>query len=135
MKRSANYLLIILALAFLGGCALFDKSLPDTKIGDGKILNVDIKGILDIIPNKIASCNKEGQLITPNCLVAIADGIVSSQSTSTPEDRAVKEALKELGFVNDEEEYKCCKGLGIAGTFIYNRAGGQVGKTILEMLK
>lgn len=117
-------IIIVLALA-LSGCALFDSSLKDVKVGDGKILNLDVKGSVDklfnFIPNRMASCNPEGK-VTSTCVVAVVDGIVCSQATITPEDKAVAEAMKTLGLTTDtDEEYKCCKGLGIAGAYLANK--------------
>lgn len=126
MKRF--YLVILLvALVMLSGCGTnpFVKDNP-INIGDGKILGLDvtapIKQVFDILP----SCNVDKKL-TANCIIGCIDGITGSQSTIDPVDKAAQEAIKQLGlFQTDNEEYLCCKSMGIAGTYLVNKYGGNI---------
>jgi len=121
-------IIIVLAVIMLSGCALFDASMKDNpiKIGDGKLLGVDVmspvKQVFDILP----SCNADKKL-TANCIIGCIDGITGSQSTIDPVDRATQDAIKQLGlFQKDNEEYLCCKSMGIAGTYLVNKYGGNL---------
>lgn len=130
-----KFVIAICILFLLSGCALFDKSLLDnTKIGDGKVLGVDlttpIKQVFDILP----SCNAEKKL-TANCIIGCIDGITGSQSTIDPVDRATQDAIKQLGLsVENDEEYLCCKFMGIAGSYLVNKYGVNV-QGILSLLR
>ena len=136
--------IVLLAGISLSGCALFnpelkEQSINPIKIGDGKILGIDVKGSVDklfnFIPNHMASCNPDNK-VTSACVVAIVDGIVCSQATITPEDKAVAEAMKTLGLTTEtDEEYKCCKGLGIAGAYLANKLNIDMISALAGILK
>lgn len=121
----------LLAIVMLSGCALFNDNLKNASnnpinIGDGKILGLDlttpIKQVFDILP----SCNVDKKL-TANCIIGCIDGITGSQSTIDPVDKATQDAIKQLGlFQTDNEEYLCCKSMGIAGTYMVNKYGGNL---------
>lgn len=140
-----NHLRIVtlfIILAMLSGCALFNDTLRDQsnnpiKIGDGKILGIDLTGKISQIFNILPSCNADKKL-TATCIVACIDGITGSQSTIDPVDKATQDAIKQLGLsVTDDEEYLCCKSMGIAGSYLVNKYGGNISgiASILGMVK
>lgn len=135
MKHLLIGLLIgaMLALA-LSGCALFGKTTKSDSnktegiinIGDGKFLGIDIAGNIEKVFNLLPSCNENHEL-TAVCIIGAADGVSGSQSTVTPQDRATQEALATLGFATDPDcakEYQCCKGIGMAVTYLVNKSAG-----------
>lgn len=125
MKRIYLCILVISVL-LLQGCALFDSSLKDVKVGDGKILGLDITAPIKQVFNILPSCNADKKL-TANCIIGCIDGITGSQSAIDPVDKATQEAIKQLGLsVVDNEEYLCCKSMGIAGTYLVNKYGGNI---------
>jgi hypothetical protein len=143
MKRFGLVTLLV-ALVMLSGCALFNPALKDQaktnpigdviNIGDGKILGLDLKAEFNKVLDLLPSCNADHKL-TPNCLIAAADGVMCTRTTITPETTAIKEALAQLGFIGDEQEYKCCKGVAIAGKTLFNMFdSGNIG-TILGLVK
>ncbi len=143
-----NHLRIVtlfVTLCILSGCGFFDKSLktdgttiPDViKIGDGKILGIDltanIRQVFDILP----SCNADHKL-TANCIIGCVDGISGSQSTIDPADKATQDAIKQLGLsVTGTDEYQCCKAMGIAGAYLVNKYSGNLSgiASLLRMAK
>jgi hypothetical protein len=137
-----KFIIALLAIVLLGGCALFnpelkEQSINPIKIGDGKILGVDLSGKISQIFNILPSCNAEKKL-TAACIVACIDGITGSQSTIDPIDKATQDAIKQLGLsITNNEEYLCCKSMGIAGTYLVNKYGGNISgiASLLGMVK
>lgn len=128
---------IVLAVLFSGclsGCALFDKSnktdstIPGMiALGDGKFLGIDLAGNMKQVFDILPSCNADGKL-TANCIIGCVDGISGNQSTIDPVDKATQDAIKTLGLsLASDEEYQCCKAMGIAGSYLVNKYGGTLG--------
>jgi len=134
--KTKTILALIIALA-LSGCALFNPALKDQttttnpvgniiNVGDGKVFGIDLSGKISQIFNILPSCNEEKKL-TAMCIVGCIDGITGSQSTIDPVDKATQDAIKQLGLsVTDNEEYLCCKSMGIAGSYLVNKYGGNI---------
>lgn len=124
-------LIALLVVISLYGCGTNpfikdDKANSVINIGDGKILGLDVTAPIKQVFNILPSCNEEKKL-TANCIIGCIDGITGSQSTIDPVDKATQEAIKQLGLSQtDNEEYLCCKSMGIAGTYLFNKYGGNI---------